>query len=78
MENEGDKELPRCETKHNHHRRSFWHDYYQKGLYMVTMVIEGRQRLFGTIAGQGSTGTVLLDYFPPLIQWPSFAFEAGV
>ena len=59
MENEGDKELPRCETKHNHHRRSFWHDYYQKGLYMVTMVIEGRQRLFGTIEGhaKGRPGT---------------------
>ena len=59
MENEGDKGQPRCETKHNQHRRSFWHDYYQKGLYMVTMVIEGRQRLFGTIVGhaKGRPGT---------------------
>ena len=59
MENEDDKGLPRCETKHNQHRRSFWHDYYQKGLYMVTMVIEGRQRLFGTIVGHanGKPGT---------------------
>ena len=44
----------RCETKHNQHRRSYWHDYYQKGLYMVTMVIEGRQRLFGTIVGHAN------------------------
>ena len=49
----------RFETKHNQHRRSYWHDYYQKGLYMVTMVIEGRQRLFGTIEGhaKGRPGT---------------------
>ena len=44
----------RCETKHNQHRRSFWHDYHEAGTYMVTMVIEGRQRLFGTIAGHAS------------------------
>lgn len=49
----------RCETKHNQHRRSFWHDYYRKGQYMVTIVIEGRQRLFGTIVGHanGRQGT---------------------
>jgi REP element-mobilizing transposase RayT len=49
----------RCETKHNQHRRSFWHDYYQKGLYMVTMVIEGRKPLFGIIVGHanGRPGT---------------------
>ena len=42
------------ETIHNQHRRSYWHDYYQKGLYMVTMVIEGRKRLFGTIVGHAA------------------------
>ena len=60
MEEVHDNSRPmRCETKHNQHRRSFWHDYYQKGLYMITMVIEGRQRLFGTIAGHanGRPGT---------------------
>ena len=46
--------LPRYETKHNQHRRSYWHDYCQKGLYMVTMVIDGRKRLFGTIVGHAS------------------------
>ena len=51
--------IKRCETKHNQHRRSYWHDYYQKGLYMVTMVIEGRMPLFGTIVGHanGQQGT---------------------
>ena len=44
----------RCETKHNQHRRSFWHDYHEVGTYMVTMVIEGRQRLFGTVVGHAS------------------------
>jgi len=50
---------PRRETIHNQHRRSFWHDYHQKGLYMITMVIEGRKRLFGTIVGHagGRPGT---------------------
>ena len=46
--------VPRHETIHNQHRRSFWHDYHQKGLYMVTMVIEGRKRLFGSIVGHAS------------------------
>ena len=50
---------PRCETIHNQHRRSYWHDYRQRGLYMVTMAIDGRKRLFGTIAGRanGRPGT---------------------
>ena len=53
------QQAPRRETIHNQHRRSFWHDYYQKGLYMVTMVVEGRKRLFGAIVGHanGRPGT---------------------
>ena len=46
--------IKRCETKHSQHRRSYWHDYYQKGLYMITMVIDGRKPLFGTIVGHAS------------------------
>ena len=46
--------IKRCETKHNQHRRSYWHDYYQKGLYMITMVIDGRKSLFGTIVGHAN------------------------
>ena len=48
------RQAPRRGTIHNQYRRSFWHDYHQKGLYMVTMVIEGRKRLFGTIVGHAS------------------------
>ena len=48
---ESNKEPFWRETIHNQHRRSYWHDYCQKGLYMVTMVIEGRQRLFGRLVG---------------------------
>ena len=52
-------EAPRCETQHNQHRRSYWHDYHQKGLYMITMVVGGRKRLFGSIVGRanGRPGT---------------------
>lgn len=59
-ERHDEQEAPRCETKHNQHRRSYWHDYYQEGLYMVTMVIDGRKRLFGTIVGHanGQPGTI--------------------
>ncbi len=42
------------ETIHNQHRRSFWHDYHEAGLYMVTMVVRERKRLFGTIVGHAS------------------------
>ena len=59
---------PRCETIHNQHRRSYWHDYRQRGLYMVTMVIDGRKRLFGNIAGRanGRPGT---DEAPHVMLW---------
>lgn len=42
---ESNKEPFWRETIHNQHRRSYWHDYHEKGLYMITMVIEGRKRL---------------------------------
>ena len=47
------------ETIHNQHRRSFSHDYREKGTYMVTMVVEGRKRVFGHIEGhaRGKPGT---------------------
>ena len=45
---------PRQETIHNQHRRSFWHDYHQKGLYMITLVVEGRKRLFGSVEGHAN------------------------
>ena len=47
------------ETKHNGHRRAHFHDYNRPGVYMITMVTEGRQRLFGQIVGhtRGPKGT---------------------
>jgi hypothetical protein len=50
------------ETKHNGHRRAFFHDYSRPGLYMITLVTEGRKRLFGCIEGctRGKRGTA--DY----------------
>lgn len=40
-----------AETQHSMHRRSPWHDYYRRGTYMLTLVIEGRQPLFGRLQG---------------------------
>lgn len=47
------------ETKHNGHRRAHFHDYSRPGVYMLTLVTEGRQRLFGSIVGhtRGQRGT---------------------
>ena len=49
-------------TKHNGHRRAFFHDYNRPGTYMITMVTEGRKRVFGCIEGhiRGKQGTA--DY----------------
>ena len=49
----------RKETKHNQHRRAFNHDYREQGTYMLTMVVDGRKRVFGHIEGsaRGKAGT---------------------
>ena len=49
----------RREVKPNGHRRAFAHDYREVGTYMVTMVTEGRVRVFGHIEGtaKGRPGT---------------------
>lgn len=39
------------ETQHSMKRRTPWHDYSRKGTYMLTLVVEGRQPLFGTLIG---------------------------
>ena len=50
------------ETKHNGHRRAYFHDYNRPGVYMITIVTEGRLHLFGTLTGhtRGAKGTA--DY----------------
>ena len=47
------------ETKHHGHRRALFHDYNRPGIYMVTLVTEGRRRVFGNIVGhtRGMRGT---------------------
>ena len=39
------------EIQHNQHRRAPWQDYSDAALYMITLCIEGRQPLFGKLAG---------------------------
>lgn len=39
------------ETNHSMKRRSPWHDYHRKGVYMLTLVIEGRASLLGVLKG---------------------------
>lgn len=52
-------------TKHNGHRRAHFHDYNRPGVYMITLVTEGRRRVFGRIVGhtRGARGT---DEYPHL------------
>ena len=40
------------ETKHSMKRRSPWHDYYRRGTYMLTLVVEGRAPLLGALKGR--------------------------
>lgn len=37
------------ETKHQMKRRSSWHDYRERGTYMLTLVVEGRRPLLGRL-----------------------------
>ena len=59
---------PRCETKHNQHRRSYWHDYRQKGLYMITMAEEDTVLITpGISKGESLVASDALDAHLPLI-----------
>ncbi len=50
------------ETKHNGHRRAHFHDYNRPGVYMITLVTEGRARVFGTIEGNTRSKRGSEDY----------------
>lgn len=39
------------ETQHSMKRRSPWHDYHRKGVYMLTLVVNGRLQLLGKLKG---------------------------
>lgn len=49
------------ETKHSMLRRSTWHDYSLKGTYMVTLVVDQRRPLFGTLKNDGASPYVALS-----------------
>lgn len=42
------------ETKHHMKRRSPWHDYRERGTYMLTLVVEGRMPLLGRLVTEPS------------------------
>lgn len=39
------------ETNHSMKRRCQWHDYHKKGIYMLTLVVDGREPLLGMLCG---------------------------
>ena len=45
------KGIPLSDIKPSQHRRAFWKQYREPGLYMITIAIEGRAPLFGELAG---------------------------
>lgn len=45
------------ETKHSMKRRSPWHDYYRKGTYMLTLVVDGRVPLLGELKGHSEAAS---------------------
>ncbi len=58
------------ETRHSGHRRACWHDYGLPGIYMLTLVTEGRQRVFGTVVGRSRAAKGTADY--PHLQFSPF------
>lgn len=51
-----------AETKKNGQRRAPWHDYNLPGIYMLTLVTEQRQRVFGCIEGRTRAAKGTPDY----------------
>ncbi|MDO4510669.1 MAG: hypothetical protein Q4B68_02485 [Bacteroidales bacterium] len=49
------------DTQHSMKRRSPWHDYYRKGTYMLTLVVEGRRPLLGRLIECGDEASVELS-----------------
>ena len=57
------------DIQHNQHRRAEWQDYHGTGLYMVTLCINGRQRLFGHLEGNYRAQRTSEDY-PHIVLSP--------
>ena len=58
------------ETKRNGQRRAPWHDYSRPGIYMLTLVTEQRQQVFGRIEGRARAAKGTVDY--PHLQLSPF------
>ena len=43
-------------------RRAVWHDYSGRSMYMVTLVTEGRRKLFGDVAGRSDAPADSADF----------------
>jgi len=52
----------RSETRHSMKRRKPWHDYYQKGTYMLTLVVQDRVPKFGSLCKDGER--IFVDLSP--------------
>lgn len=52
---------PRAEVKPSMKRRSPWHDYYQPGIYMLTLALSDRRPLLGTLVGTPDAARVQLS-----------------
>lgn len=50
-----------AETQHNMKRRKPWHNYRRKGIYMLTLVVEGRHAALGRVVAipAGKTARVV-------------------
>lgn len=57
------------DIQHNQHRRAEWQDYGDKGIYMVTLSIEGRHPLFGHLEGNIRASRKTAD-FPHIVLSP--------
>lgn len=73
------------ETQHSMKRRSPWHDYHRKGVYMLTLVVNGRMPLLGELKGDvdsprvecSELGNVIINeeipkinkYYPQVAVW---------
>ena len=56
------KGLEPAENKRNGQRRAPWHDYNLPGIYMLTLVTNQRQRVFGSIEGRSRAAKGTPDY----------------
>ena len=55
------------DIQHNQHRRADWQDYGGRGLYMVTICVEGRRPLFGHLEGNIRASRNAAD-FPHIVS----------